>query len=140
MKEEKLIAEATTKALLDTVVAEGVNIPSRLLRAISELEKATEQKVIKVTAGKTTTTYEPDGPFPPGTEDEQWMWQSLRLSGDLFTMKKYRDWPKVREVPPQPCYVLHLSENGITAEGWLREQGFKASSSAPFRCTLQEFK
>lgn len=140
MDKNNAIADATTKALINTLTADGIQVPDRILKDLVELEAATNQRVIKITAGLTSVRYIPDGPFPLGSDNDQWRWQSLRLCGDLFTNPKYKNWPRVKEIPPEPCYILHLSQNGITAEAWLKQHGYIATSSQAFRCTLQEIK
>lgn len=132
--EKELIATATMRAVLATAQAEGLEVPERIAADIARLEVATDQRVTKITAGATAPKYVPNGPLPRGVAGYQW--QTERLTGDL----EKRGWPGVQIVEPMPCYVLHVSSNGITAQSWLREAGYEADSNAPFRCTLREIK
>jgi hypothetical protein len=137
MDNNQLMAKATVDAMLKTIMADGIDVPDRILTKLQQMELETGIAVIKITVSMTCTKHVPAGSFPPSAKDEEWRWQHLRLCGDL-ELKKYADWPKVKITPPEPCYLLHTSDNAIVVEDWLKRHGFIAMSAQPFRCTLLE--
>ena len=130
---ESLMAQATAAAMIRTAQADSIDLPQRIAAAVAQMAAETGQRVLKISAGQTPTRYLPDGPLPDGVR--QYEWSQARLLGRLPSLPT---WPNVRVVEPRPCYLLHVSGNGITAESWFKSAGFEADSSAPYRCTVLE--
>jgi hypothetical protein len=131
MTESELMAAATAVAMIAAAAAEDLELPDRIAQDLHKMAAATDQRVLKITHGMTAKRYEPAGPLPNGVA--RYEWQTARLSKQLPG-----GWPAVATVDPQPCYVVYVSANGITAEYWLKAAGYEASSNAPFCCTLRE--
>lgn len=137
--ESELIAQVTARAIISMARAEAIEVPERIAQALAQMCAETNQRVVKVSAGMTAELIVPDGPLPEGVSRFDWQaWRMFGMRPRRRPNTPISTMPGARVIHPAPCYVVHVSDNGITCEAWLSEHGFQASSDRPFQCTLRE--